>query len=224
MKCTEGRACATNPRAPHGIELVFFPEALEAIADRCLEKGVGARGLYQTAYECVSAVDYRLPELWNEGIRKIIIGPDVLKGAIPVLDKSGGLTPQAEKLRRSAFGLGQKAVTPEKSTSEAVQKTEVATTQAGGTSPRIVDEELEKTKTKIGWLDTKGSAAKWWEAFESENVTRPKLVLRLAQELAARETTITNFFKLARYIHGAEEIIPGARAAAEELWGPGPWA
>ena len=49
-------------------------------------------------------------------------------------------------------------------------------------------------KIGLGWGATTGAARRWWEAFEDENRHQFGLVLRLAQELAAREATISEFF------------------------------
>lgn len=74
----------------------------------------------------------------------------------------------------------------------------------GGPPPGITDtrgwtddkvlETLTQTKAKLDWENTTGSARKWWEAFENENKHRVALVLRLAEELANRKATITEFF------------------------------
>lgn len=53
---------------------------------------------------------------------------------------------------------------------------------------------LVETRKKLDWDNTTGSARKWWEAFENENKHRNALVLRLAEELATRNATITEFF------------------------------
>ncbi len=63
----------------------------------------------------------------------------------------------------------------------------------------IADEELwaalDETKTReLGWNSTTGDARKWWEAFEEENKTRIALVLKVAQEIASRGASITDFF------------------------------
>jgi hypothetical protein len=55
-------------------------------------------------------------------------------------------------------------------------------------------EQLEHVKGHLGWESTTGSARKWWEAFEGENKHRRALVLRLAEELANRKATVTEFF------------------------------
>ena len=57
-----------------------------------------------------------------------------------------------------------------------------------------IHERLEEVKRAIGWGATTGSARRWWEAFEDENRHQLGVLLRLAQELAARKATITKFF------------------------------
>lgn len=57
-----------------------------------------------------------------------------------------------------------------------------------------VQARLDATLDAIEWSATTGSARKWWEAFTSENSTRLTLILRLAEELAIRKATITEFF------------------------------
>jgi type IV secretion system protein VirD4 len=63
-----------------------------------------------------------------------------------------------------------------------------------GWSDEQVIEKLTEVKTKLDWDNTTGSARKWWEAFENENKHRMALVLRLGEELANRNATITEFF------------------------------
>lgn len=76
--------------------------------------------------------------------------------------------------------------------------------QGTGLPPGITDtrgwqddqlsKKLEEVKEALDWPNTTGSARKWWEAFENENKHRLALVLRLAEELANRKATITEFF------------------------------
>lgn len=54
---------------------------------------------------------------------------------------------------------------------------------------------LEKVKWFLGWRTATPRARTWWQAFEKENSSRMKLVLRLAEELAIRDATITDFFE-----------------------------
>lgn len=64
---------------------------------------------------------------------------------------------------------------------------------AGWTEEQITSK-LTETRRKLDWDNTTGSARKWWEAFENENKHHTALVLRLAEELANRRATITEFF------------------------------
>lgn len=61
-------------------------------------------------------------------------------------------------------------------------------------------------KNKLDWENTTGSAKKWWEAFEEQNKTMMNLVLRLGEELAVRNATITDFFLA--YIYSNTDNIP----------------
>lgn len=61
-------------------------------------------------------------------------------------------------------------------------------------SPDRIEARLDETLEAIDWPATTGSARRWWETFVAENSTRLTLVLRLAEELAVRKATITEFF------------------------------
>jgi type IV secretory pathway TraG/TraD family ATPase VirD4 len=67
-------------------------------------------------------------------------------------------------------------------------------TDTRGWSESQVNTKLEEVKGRLEWDKTTGSARKWWLAFESENKSRPALILRLAEELDIRKATITEFF------------------------------
>ena len=67
-------------------------------------------------------------------------------------------------------------------------------TNTKGWTDEQVRQKLEEVKLKLDWANTTGSARKWWEAFENENLVRMPLVLRLAEELLNRKATITEFF------------------------------
>lgn len=59
---------------------------------------------------------------------------------------------------------------------------------------RLIRTQLENLKQEIGYSDTNGAALRWWDTFEKENAERPALILRLAEELRTRRTTISEFF------------------------------
>lgn len=61
--------------------------------------------------------------------------------------------------------------------------------------PTFERRKLEELKqNQLGWNETTGSARKWWNAFEAENKNRLHLILRLAEELNSRESSIVEFF------------------------------
>lgn len=107
------------------------------------------------------------------------------------------------ELRLRAAPIKFEEKLPEPSAAAAAQQNAGAP-QANGLPPGITDtrgwtddkviEKLNETKKKLDWDNTTGSARKWWEAFENENKHRMALVLRLAEELANRKATITEFF------------------------------
>lgn len=68
-----------------------------------------------------------------------------------------------------------------------------------------IREKLDEVKRQLDWDNTTGSARKWWEAFEAGNADRLELVMRLAEELAVKKATITEFF-LARLYSNTDNI------------------
>ena len=66
------------------IQIEFKMEALEEVADIAIKEEIGARGLRKILDGALLELQYRLPELYNEGIIKIIINKDVIsKNAEP---------------------------------------------------------------------------------------------------------------------------------------------
>ncbi|MHC6593664.1 ATP-dependent Clp protease ATP-binding subunit ClpX [Arthrobacter sp. C152] len=78
-----------------GVDLVFDPGALEAIADQALERGTGARGLRAILEEVLLPVMFDLPS--REDVASVVITEDVvLHGAEPTM------IPHETKRRKSA--------------------------------------------------------------------------------------------------------------------------
>jgi len=67
-------------------------------------------------------------------------------------------------------------------------------TNTAGWSNDQLSARLEQVRETLDWKNTTGNARQWWSAFEVENAKKLALVLRLAEELAARKATITEFF------------------------------
>lgn len=52
----------------------------------------------------------------------------------------------------------------------------------------------EEVRSHLDWANTVGPAKAWWLAFEAENATRVPQLLRMAEELAMRKSSIREFF------------------------------
>ena len=68
------------------VDLVFQPEALEAVADRALERNIGARGLRAVLEHSMTDLMYEIPS--DPTICKVTITPECVKdGAAPVIER-----------------------------------------------------------------------------------------------------------------------------------------
>ncbi len=68
-----------------GVELVFEPEALEAVADCALERKIGARGLRSVMEGVMTDVMYRVPS--DTTAKRVVITPEsVREGTPPVIE------------------------------------------------------------------------------------------------------------------------------------------
>ncbi|MFT4083073.1 MAG: ATP-dependent Clp protease ATP-binding subunit ClpX [Nocardioides sp.] len=78
-----------------GVDLEFTPEAIEAIADKALERGTGARGLRAIIEELLLHVMYDVPSRGD--VAKVIVTGEVVEaGDAPTL------IPRADKKKKSA--------------------------------------------------------------------------------------------------------------------------
>ena len=69
-----------------GIELVFEDDALLEVARKAKERKTGARGLRGVIEKNLLKVQYDLPDLRDQGVKKVVIGADVIKnGAMPTM-------------------------------------------------------------------------------------------------------------------------------------------
>lgn len=178
----------------HGIELEFTNCALDAIAREAEALGTGARGLARLIGRAVDGVDYRWPDLAEQGVCQVLVNEAAVQGrADPELKRgSPAHARQDSDLRQAALrdlpprpAPGQPLLNPKGT----------ANRDTRGWPPEKVLSEIELIKQEhLGWPATSGSAREWWLAFENENRVRPNLILRLCEELRARQATISQFF------------------------------
>ncbi|MCP5523159.1 MAG: AAA family ATPase [Verrucomicrobiales bacterium] len=183
----------------HGIELTFAPEALDAVAEEAERLGTGARGLHRLLGRAVDAVDYRWPELADDGVAEVVIHRGcVTEGATPELRKGPSRVARCDDELRveSLHGLPPRP----NPGGEAGSSARLAGLPQGiSDTSRWSEERLkqatEEIKVKdLGWAGLKGSPRQWWEAFEAENIGRAALVYRLCEELRNRKASIADFF------------------------------
>jgi ATP-dependent Clp protease ATP-binding subunit ClpX len=70
------------------VQIEFTISALEEVATIAIDEEMGARGLRKILDEALLDIQYELPELYDNGIRKIIINEQVIQQkAQPILIK-----------------------------------------------------------------------------------------------------------------------------------------
>ena len=75
------------------VKLVFTPGSLEAVADKSMERGIGARGLRAVLEEIMSPIMYDIPS--DSAIVEVDITPESVKdGAEPVLIRDPNRPPR----------------------------------------------------------------------------------------------------------------------------------
>ena len=80
------------------VELVFTDEALEAVADKAIERNIGARGLRAVMEGVLTPVMYDIPS--DPTIERVTIGADCIKeGSVPVIEKNPEKTSRRAKVK-----------------------------------------------------------------------------------------------------------------------------
>lgn len=117
--------------------------------------------------------------------------PCYQNGALERLMDEVALTADDGDLRKSPLKRRRRS-TP--TTVNPVPNVQSGISDTKGWTESQLKSKLEQVRKSLDWDNTTGSARKWWNAFEDENKTRVALVLRLAEELAIRKATVTEFF------------------------------
>ena len=172
----------------HGIDLEFDDAAIDAIVARATSQRTGPQGPASPHARGAGRCRVPAPGVGRRRHRRVsvaLVDGELRVRCLEAGRRAVGVT-RAEQLRaerRLARGAGAPA------------RPEAAPfTDTRGWSDERIAAQLEVVKIGLGWGATTGAARRWWEAFEDENRHQFGLVLRLAQELAAREATISEFF------------------------------
>lgn len=107
------------------------------------------------------------------------------------LFRQSSLTSGRLKLRRTRLSRPEPIVA---ALTDVVGSQHPSLSDTTGWSEQRVRQQLEEVRETLDFRNTTGSALKWWLAFEEENASRLSQVLRLAEELACRKASITEFF------------------------------
>lgn len=179
----------------HGIQLEVSEEAAIAIAQEAKELQIGARALNRILMRTLDECQYQAPELAASGVVKVTITEKTVfdsnnfeKTMAPKpksRKKEPVVTPEFEEIRKQVM---------ENFPTVKGQMSGTGITDTSNMEPDDIRELIELRREKLDWKNTTGSARKWWEAFETENDKKPRLVLRLIDELLTRKATITEFF------------------------------
>jgi len=183
--------------AIHGIDLVFTPDALDALSHEAAALGTGARGLHRLIGRAVDPVDHQWAELADRSIRQVVINRQCIEhGAVPELLSVGPATERMDQdLRRTSLSGLPPRPKPVLAAANPGVRLPAGITDLSGWRDEEIWNSLEQMKSgPLGWPSTTESARKWWQAFETENHHRPGLIHRLVEELKLRSATITEFF------------------------------
>jgi ATP-dependent Clp protease ATP-binding subunit ClpX len=201
--------------ALHGIELIVPQQSLLAIARKSRELAAGARGLVRLMLNALDDVDFRLPELHDDGVDRIIVTPQtVLRTGKPILLKRGeGIPPEwslpepgtvtadtksASVNLPDVQTLRSRALYPARlllNTHTTLRESSSAITDTRGWTTQQIRDKISSVRDQLGYKDAHKSARKWWDLFEIQNSSQERLVLRFAEELASRKATIGEFYE-----------------------------
>jgi ATP-dependent Clp protease ATP-binding subunit ClpX len=78
------------------VELEIQPEALDAVAQKAIDRQIGARGLRAVMEQAMVRIMYQIPS--DLSIRKVTITPECIQGGEPVIER----TPDVPRSRKGS--------------------------------------------------------------------------------------------------------------------------
>lgn len=168
----------------HGIGLTVHRSACEAIAEKSLEMGTGARALDKTLLESIQEIAWRVDELWDEGAREVIVTRDSVLGRgapliAPYFDDQPRPEPESKVFARAAA----MQIDPERAKRLEGIKAQLADP---GKAQRETREALERMKNdKLAWGAASMKARAAWRTLEEsrpDDITEIFALAELAVE------------------------------------------
>ena len=173
----------------HGIRLEITKPAIVELASRATALCTGARGLQRLLGEAMNRIEKSWPALAGEGICRVVVDePCITSEVSPQL-----ICGQSVKGRDDVH-LRQLAFAPFNEAGAGRLGTVNGITNTTSWSQEQIKTRLGHVESSLDIANTTGSALGWWNAFKQENYNKIHLVLHLAEELALRKATITEFF------------------------------
>lgn len=206
----------------HGIDLEFTPGALRAVAEEACALGTGARGLNRAVLRSLADVDFRLPELAAEGVTRVTVTADTVRGVRAAGLQVARSRPRAVRRPGARAGTRGKVKRPVDGPPAAPCRTvaedlravalvapepaaATTATTAGGEAftftdsrsltPAQIRQRLDAVKKSLKFSRSMISAKAWWSAFEEENQEKLHVVLRTAEELRMRDCSLDEYFR-----------------------------
>lgn len=184
----------------HGLDLVFEDDAIEEVAIAAERLATGARGLKRIVDRALDGVDHRIANFASEGIARVVITRNTVRsGEAPRLEPGHAPSPgdnqlslgTAERLRQSALSIDD--IGPDKGKwPDTVSVTENWSEEEAASRLNLVKEHY------LDWDRATEKARSWWISFESLNLhyhKSYKVVLRIAEELVIRHSTIAEYYR-----------------------------
>jgi hypothetical protein len=163
----------------HGVRLEIDDPAVHALVELAQAEATGARALSEFVLERLPLSDL-LTDL--AGTRRIIIDRDtIVHGKVPwKVPGEPEFKPVIDEIVAKGCDSALDGVSSVADTSKWYRTN--------------ISKRLEDVKKVIDWPNTTGAPRNWWDEFERQNAHSPEIVLRVAEELAKRKATITEFF------------------------------
>ncbi len=173
---------AVNYFRHEGIDLRFDDEALDAIAELAAERETGARALGEIVGACTLPLVAGIAQLRRDGVKAVVIDEATVREGRPPWKIPG------EPVYKRTEAAPLPASPPEASARRV--------SEAFGWTAEAILARYEAVKGEIGWADASVAALRFWSALETEwKAARPALLLRLAEEIWIRRSTVERFFR-----------------------------
>ena len=185
----------------HGVQLEFARGAVRAVARKAAALGTGARGLERTMADVLEPITWSVLG-HDRHVEKVRVTKSVVEqGTRPTLFFYADAPDM-----RAARELRERAVTPPVGTKDWVEPPKAVITSTAGWPDVRIRRRLREVMPQICDRSPKlALATLWWEAQIQQ--TSAARMLRVAEELIARRTTLTSFYEAALRSQSTDSVV-----------------